>query len=130
MISNDTPYTPALKTIKQSKLNCKNNKHRGSSSHYRTPQLNNGAENQTEKNPIFLGGFFDVRHLDEMVNYEMLLLSYIWQEICSMFVFGTMIRGILNYHVAVINNINSYTKSTELTPCVGILKKTYSIKKT
>ena len=67
---------------------------------------------------------------DEMVNYEMLLLSYIWQEICSMFVFGTMIRGILNYHVAVINNINSYTKSTELTPCVGIIKKTYSIKKT
>ena len=51
MISNDTPYTPALKTIKQSKLNCKNNKHRGSSSHYRTPQLNNGAENQTEKKP-------------------------------------------------------------------------------
>ena len=42
MISNDTPYTPALNSIKQS--NCKNNKHRGGSSHYRT------AENQTEKN--------------------------------------------------------------------------------
>ena len=38
------------------------------------------------------------------------------------------IRGISNYHVAVTNNINSYTKSvcllsTELTPYVGILKK-------
>ena len=48
MLSNDTPYTPALETIKQSKLNCKNNKHSGGSSHYRTPQLNNRAENQTE----------------------------------------------------------------------------------
>ena len=67
---------------------------------------------------------------DEMVNYEMLLhvLSYIWQEICSLFVFGTMIRGISNNHAAVINNINSYTKSTELTPYVGIFKKPYPIK--
>ena len=71
---------------------------------------------------------------DEMVNYEMLLLSYIWQEICPMFLFGTMNRGIWNYHVAVINNINSYTKSVcllsaELMPYVGIFKKPYSIKK-
>ena len=64
---------------------------------------------------------------DEMVNYEMLLLSYIWQEICSMFVFGTMIRGILN---AVINNINSYTKSAcLLSLCLNLKKKPYSIKK-
>ena len=62
----------------------------------------------------------------------MLQLSYIWQEICPMFAFGTMIRGISNYHVDVtcINNINSYTKYTELTPCVVFLKKKlYSIKK-
>ena len=50
MISNDTPYTPTLKTIKQSKLNCKK-KHSGGSSNYRTPQLNNRAENQTETPP-------------------------------------------------------------------------------
>ena len=51
MISNDIPYMPALETIKQSKLNCKNNNYRGGSSHYRTPQLNNRAENQTETPP-------------------------------------------------------------------------------
>ena len=72
---------------------------------------------------------------DEMVNYEMLLLSYIWQEICPMFVCGTMIRGISIHHVAVINNINSNTKSvcllsTELTPHVGIFFKNVLDQKT
>ena len=59
----------------------------------------------------------------------MLQLSYIWQEICPMFAFGTMIRGISNYHVDVtcISNINSYTKYTELTPyVVFFLKKPFT----
>ena len=56
--------TPLIRPIKQSKLNCKKNnvqqKHRGGSSHYRTPQLNNRTENQTVKKKQNLGCFFDV----------------------------------------------------------------------
>ena len=80
--------TPTLKTIKQSKLNCKKNKHRGGSSNYRTPQLNNRAENQAVKKTKIsaVSSMYDTN--DEIVNYEMLLLSYIWQEIGPMVVFS------------------------------------------
>ena len=54
--------TPLIRPIKQSKLNCKKkNNHPVGSSDYRTPQLNNRAENQTvKKKPQNLGCFFDV----------------------------------------------------------------------
>ena len=97
----------------------------------RTPQLNNRAENQTvKKKPTNFSAVSSVDPNDEMIMLIMrclILLSYIWQEICPMFVFGTMIRGILN---AVINNINSYTKSAcLLSLCLNFKKNPYSIKK-
>ena len=61
-----------------------------------------------------------------MPNSTILYLARNLPYVCA---WNHMIRGILNYHVAVINNINSYTKSvcllsTELMPYVGISKKT------
>ena len=59
MISNDTPYTPTLKTIKQSKLNCKKNQ-----TSRRFFLLQDTPIKQSYwKSPVRkqrLGGFFDV----------------------------------------------------------------------
>ena len=54
-------------------------KHPSGSSHERTPQLNNWTENETV--------------VSSFVNYEMLLLSYIWLEICPIIVFSEINHG-------------------------------------
>ena len=72
MISNDTPYTPTLKTIKQSKLNCKKKPNIAAvliTTYYRTPQLNNRAEKQTVKKPNISAVSSMHNTSEEIVNY-------------------------------------------------------------
>ena len=56
MISNDTPYTPALNSIKQSKLNCK------ITNIAVVLPITGQLKIKLKKTNKFLGGFFDVRH--------------------------------------------------------------------
>ena len=87
--------TPLIRPIKQSKLNCK--KKKPTSRRFFPLQVTpikhlpcwKSNCKKTQKSRLFLRCTYNDTN-DEMVNYEVLLLSYhmIWQEICPMFVFS------------------------------------------